>query len=236
MVDDNATQSALRSGYGPGYGSAQVTGSRLLSDAMCQARIAYLRAERAKRLGLDADRIIQHAAAIAFSDIGDVLEHTRRLDEEGNAVPEPRPQVACTNCQGRGWFNGPAPDHGHRECGHCGGTGKVADERWEPTNAQVARGLWPLRNWEDIPPHARIAIQEFTDTESANGTKRRGVKFHPKQPALQMLAQIAKLLVARMSVENPDGTNLIPPIPATQEGQERALAEIIARGLGRAPG
>lgn len=72
LADGIGTQAAIRAGYSPN--GANVAGVRLLSDATVRARVDYLKAERTQRLRITADRVLEELAAIAFSDMGDVLE------------------------------------------------------------------------------------------------------------------------------------------------------------------
>src|SRR5580658_398365 len=68
--DFNATQAAIRSGYSPGKNnrSAEVTGSRLLSDVEVQAMVRSHHAQAAVKSGITVDRVQQEIARIAFSD------------------------------------------------------------------------------------------------------------------------------------------------------------------------
>lgn len=67
LVDLNGTQAAIRAGYSAK--TAHVQGSRLLTNAKVAARIAILKAERADRTGVEADRVLEEIALLSHSDI-----------------------------------------------------------------------------------------------------------------------------------------------------------------------
>lgn len=72
LIDLNATQAAIRAGYSTD--TAAVIGCENLikpniKDAICKAM-----AERSKRTGINADRIIQELAKIAFLNPTDVID------------------------------------------------------------------------------------------------------------------------------------------------------------------
>jgi phage terminase small subunit len=72
LVDLNATQAAIRAGYS--VKSAQEQGSRLLSNVMVSEAIAAAQVQRARRCQIDSDRVLRELAALAFSDLGELLE------------------------------------------------------------------------------------------------------------------------------------------------------------------
>ena len=57
LIDLNATQAAIRAGYS--VKTAQEQSSRLLSNVMVQREIERLKAERSRRTGITADRVLQ---------------------------------------------------------------------------------------------------------------------------------------------------------------------------------
>lgn len=67
MLDLNATQAAIRTGYSEER--AAVTGSELIARDDVQKRISALKKERSQRVSLEADQVIKELAAIAFSNI-----------------------------------------------------------------------------------------------------------------------------------------------------------------------
>lgn len=81
LVDLNATQAAIRSGYA--VGSASVEGSRLLADDKVAEVVLLLKRARAAKMEVTADRVIQEIASMAFADPGQMSWFR---DEEGNNV------------------------------------------------------------------------------------------------------------------------------------------------------
>lgn len=63
MVDLNATQAAIRSGYSEK--TAKQQGSRLLTNVAIRTRIEELQGMRAEKLELDADWVLQRLMAIS---------------------------------------------------------------------------------------------------------------------------------------------------------------------------
>lgn len=80
LVDLNATQAAMRSGYSPKTANEQ--GSRLLANVSVSARISKLRSEQAKRLDITADRVLKELGKLAFSNLGDYF----KVQTDGSAV------------------------------------------------------------------------------------------------------------------------------------------------------
>ncbi len=72
LTDLNSTQAAIRAGYS--QKNADVEGPRLLGNAGVAAAIAAAQAERAKRLEITADRVLQEYARIAFANMVDYVE------------------------------------------------------------------------------------------------------------------------------------------------------------------
>ena len=72
LIDLNATQAAIRAGYSPD--TAQVQGSRMLSNVMVSREIAKAMAERSRRTGVNADRVVMELAKIAFVNADDVID------------------------------------------------------------------------------------------------------------------------------------------------------------------
>ena len=101
LVDLNATKAAERAGYSDK--SSQVTGSRLLANAMVQAEIQKRQEKRAVKLDISVDRIERELARIAFSDMrrfaqwgptraaqrseDDAAERNRGLGEDEDPTP-----------------------------------------------------------------------------------------------------------------------------------------------------
>lgn len=72
LVDLNATQAAIRAGYSPE--SAGSIGSENLQKPEIRARVDKELAERAKRTGINADRILLELAKIALLNPKDVID------------------------------------------------------------------------------------------------------------------------------------------------------------------
>jgi phage terminase small subunit len=66
MTDLNATQAAIRAGYGERGASVQA--NRLLRNAKVAAEIAERTGERLMKLDITAERVLDELARIAFAD------------------------------------------------------------------------------------------------------------------------------------------------------------------------
>jgi len=66
IVDLNGTQAAIRAGYTKTSSSTQA--SVLMSNRKCIKYISYLKVQRARRLEVSQDRIVQELARIAYHD------------------------------------------------------------------------------------------------------------------------------------------------------------------------
>ncbi len=64
LIDLNATQAAIRAGYSPD--TAKSVGSENLTKPDLRRRIDAEIAERSKRTGVNADRVVRELAKIAF--------------------------------------------------------------------------------------------------------------------------------------------------------------------------
>lgn len=71
LIDLNATQAAIRSGYSAKTADQQ--GSRMLANVKVQNEISKAMAERSKRTGVNQDRVVQELARIAFVKMTDVV-------------------------------------------------------------------------------------------------------------------------------------------------------------------
>ena len=72
LIDLNATQAAIRAGYSPD--SAASIGSENMQKPDIRARIDKAMAERSKRTGVNADRVIRELARVAFINANDVID------------------------------------------------------------------------------------------------------------------------------------------------------------------
>lgn len=81
LIDLNATQAAIRAGYSPD--TAQEQSSRLLSNVMVKAAVDKAMAERSRRTGVNADRVLLELAKIGFANITDVVDvDTAKIRED----------------------------------------------------------------------------------------------------------------------------------------------------------
>lgn len=71
LIDLNATQSAIRAGYSPD--TAKEIGCENLTKPNIKDAIDKAMAERSRRTGVNADRVIQELAKIAFINADDVI-------------------------------------------------------------------------------------------------------------------------------------------------------------------
>ena len=85
LIDLNATQAAIRAGYSPD--TAQQTGSENLSKPVIRAQIDRAMAERSKRTGVNAERVVQELAKIAFVNAAEVIAPKTATVKE-DALPE----------------------------------------------------------------------------------------------------------------------------------------------------
>lgn len=81
LVDLNATQAAIRSGYSGSVQTAEVTGHRLLRNAKVAAAIAEAKTARSERTKIDADWLLRRLADEAEADVADLY------DENGSFRP-----------------------------------------------------------------------------------------------------------------------------------------------------
>lgn len=88
LIDLNATQAAIRAGYSPI--TAQQMGSENLLKPVIKTEIDKAIAERSKRTGVTADRVVEELAKIAFIKMTDVVDRNGRIKED--AAPE---DLAC---------------------------------------------------------------------------------------------------------------------------------------------
>ncbi len=72
MVDRNATQAAIRAGYSEA--TAQEQSSRLLSNVMVAKAVADATKAQSQRTLINADRVLEEIAALAFWDPASLVE------------------------------------------------------------------------------------------------------------------------------------------------------------------
>lgn len=83
MIDHCATKAAIRAGYSPK--TAKEQGSRLLTNANVRARIDTLKAERSRRTGISADRVLEEMAKLGFVNAVDVINMNVAKVKDGAA-------------------------------------------------------------------------------------------------------------------------------------------------------
>jgi len=71
LVDLNATKAAIRAGYAPQ--TAAQAGYKLVHKGLVSAAIARAQAERSRRTGIAADRVLQELARVAFVDPAKII-------------------------------------------------------------------------------------------------------------------------------------------------------------------
>lgn len=74
LIDLNATQAAIRAGYSPE--SARQSGADNMKNPYIRARIEKAMAERSRRTGVNAERVVLELAKIAFVNAGMVIDAT----------------------------------------------------------------------------------------------------------------------------------------------------------------
>lgn len=72
LIDLNATQAAIRAGYSPD--TAYSIGNENMKKPEIKAKIDKAMAERSRRTGVNADRVVMELAKIAFVNAGDVID------------------------------------------------------------------------------------------------------------------------------------------------------------------
>lgn len=74
LIDLNATQAAIRAGYSPKTATEQA--SRLLSNVNIRACVDKAMAERSKRTGVTAERVVLELACLGFVNAKDLVNMT----------------------------------------------------------------------------------------------------------------------------------------------------------------
>lgn len=83
LIDLNATQAAIRAGYSAKTANEQ--GSRLLANVSVRTCIDEAMAERSKRTGVNADRVLIELARLGFVNATDVINmDTASIKENAN--------------------------------------------------------------------------------------------------------------------------------------------------------
>ena len=79
IVDLNATQSAIRTGYAEATAYSQ--GQRLLKHVEVQALIQKLKSERSDRTQITADNVLKELAKLGFSNVKNLYDENGKLKE-----------------------------------------------------------------------------------------------------------------------------------------------------------
>jgi len=79
IIDLVAKDAYIRADYKARGHAAEVNASNLLKRPKVRARVDYLLAEKAKRTGITADRVVKEIACIAFFDPAQVFDDEGRL-------------------------------------------------------------------------------------------------------------------------------------------------------------
>jgi phage terminase small subunit len=88
MIDLNASQAYLRAGYNVNEATARANASRLLTKANILTRIEELQAERAKKLNIDAEWVLNRLVQISdrcmtTEPVMEFNYDTKRMEETG---------------------------------------------------------------------------------------------------------------------------------------------------------
>lgn len=113
LIDLNATQAAIRAGYSPA--SANSVGSENLAKPSIRARIDTEIAERSRRTGVNADRVVQELAKIAFVKATDIIDPNTATVRE-TASEEDKACIASVKFKAS---NGESSDSVEREIRIC---------------------------------------------------------------------------------------------------------------------
>ena len=105
LTDLNGTR-AYRVAYpGASYAAARTNAGRLLALPAVAREVRAGRAAQRRRTRVTADRVLQELAAVAFSDIGDLFDHTGRPVPVHRLDPITRRAIAAVSI---GRVDGPA--------------------------------------------------------------------------------------------------------------------------------
>jgi len=88
LVDLDATKAAIRAGYTPK--TAAQSGYKLVHKSLVSAAIARAQAERSRRTGITADRVLRELARIAFCNPADVIDF-----DKGTVQPDATEDDKC---------------------------------------------------------------------------------------------------------------------------------------------
>ena len=86
LIDLNATRAAIRAGYSPKTANEQ--GCQLLAKVSIRACVDKALAERSKRTGVNADRVVRELARLAFVNAPDVIDLDNAIAKSGAATDD----------------------------------------------------------------------------------------------------------------------------------------------------
>ena len=86
LIDLNAKQAAIRAGYSENTATQQA--ARLLTNVNVQAQIDKLKAKRAERTDITADRVLTELDCMGFYDPADIASHPMRGPQDIANLPE----------------------------------------------------------------------------------------------------------------------------------------------------
>ena len=108
LIDLNATQAAIRSGYSKK--TAMEQGSRLLSNVKVSEYISSLQGKRRERTEITADMVVSELAKIAFFDIrkifddnGNLISPTQLDDSTASAISSIKSRVEKQSGKADDW-------------------------------------------------------------------------------------------------------------------------------------
>lgn len=235
QVDANATQAAIRAGYSPD--SAEAEGSRLLRNAGVSREVLKARLARADRLEIEADRVVEALASIAFSDPRELYEE-REVDG----------QISCRLREPTEW-----PEHLARAVASVKVKRYPARKKGEEDMETVEVKFWPKNPaLEALAKHLSIAGFTRADlavTPTGNWpsvlVRNMNVRVGVPDPQDRMdfddlLAQARDNAQARALVEEwialLDQRGLLPPPATTDGGSDGEAAGAEAGGEAGAAG
>lgn len=181
LLDLNGTQAAIRAGYS--MDAARQMASDTLSKPYIQQAIAEERRKQAERTGINADKLLAHAWAIATADPREIMEvkvgccrycwgighrQQRTVAEMNRALEafhanKKKPKDAEFDEEGGIGFNANRPPH--PECPECYGDGHprevLHDTRTiSPAAAQLFAGIKRTKEGLQVLTHSKEAFAE----------------------------------------------------------------------------
>lgn len=223
MLDLNATQAYIRSGYAVKNETvASVNGARLLADARVQSLLAERMSARADKTETDAEMVVRQWLAIATADPNDLVEFRRNC---------------CRYCYGQGFRYQRTPAEREKDLASW----VLLHEKKNPAppfDEQGGVGFNPTREPNpDCPECFGEGYGEafFKDTRRLPVPARLlyggvqmtkdGIKvlLNSKEKALEMLARHNGMLTDKTELSGPDGGPIKQEVAATMTPSEAWL-------------